>query len=218
MTRTITSAEHRILHAAMRLFAERGGTHLPVSDLAREAGLARGTIYNNMSDLSHLYDTVCDGMAQEMRLSITAAVADIPDPAQRLSNVMRLCLRRVHEEPHWGRFIARYAMFEPRLGEFWRYGPSQDLRDGLASGRFIFEPEQLASITASLGGANFGAMTLILNGHRTWRQVGADIVEMGLRSLGLPRDEARTLATTDIPPLPRVAFPAPVLKPDRMIS
>ncbi|WP_146346544.1 TetR/AcrR family transcriptional regulator [Phaeobacter marinintestinus] len=200
----MTGAEHRILHAAMRLFADRGGTQVAVSDLAKEAGIARGTIYNNISDVCGLYDAVCNMMADEMAENLTASVADVYDPAQKLSDIVRLCLRRVHEEPHWGRFIARYAMGEPRLGSYWRYAPAEELRKGLASGRFEFAPEQVASITATFGGATFGAMTLILNGNRTWRQAGTDTAELLLRSVGLPRDEARILASTEISPLPRI--------------
>lgn len=198
------NAQHRILHAAMRLFANRGGTQLAVSDLAREAGIARGTIYNNIADVCRLYDAVCDMMAEEMTASFDASVSDLGDPAQKLSSIVRLFLRRVHEEPHWGRFIARYAMGEPRLGRYWGQVPAQELRKGLASGRFDFAPEQVASITAAFGGATFGAMTLILQGHRPWQQVGTDTAELLMRSVGLPRDEARQLASTNIPPLPRI--------------
>lgn len=200
----MNTVENRILPAAMRLFAERGGTQIAVSDLARAAGVSRGTIYNNTSNPCGLYDAVCDMIATEMAQSIDRRLVGIDDPAQKLSNIVRLPLRRVHEDPHWGRFIARYAMGEPRLGQFWRSTPAAELRRGLALGRFDFAPEQVASITAASGGATFGAMTLILGGHRTWRQVSEDTAELVLRSVGIPRDEARALATIEIDPLPRI--------------
>lgn len=200
----MSTVQQRILPAAMRLFAERGGTQLAVSDLARAAGVSRGTIYNNDTDVCGLYDAVCDMLAAELLQSVDARLIGIEDPAQKLANIVRLLLRRVHEDPHWGRFIARYAMGEPRLGEFWGTTPAAVLRTGRASGRFDFAPEQVASITAASGGATFGAMTLILGGHRTWRQVGADTAELVLRSVGIGRDEARALALAEIDPLPRI--------------
>lgn len=200
----MTNVEHRILNAAMRLFAERGGTQIAVSDLARAAGLSRGTIYNNLADVTGIYDAACDMMAAELIEAFTYRLSGLSDPAQKLAGAVALCLRRVHEEPHWGRFIARYAMGEPRLGEAWHRVTADALRAGLAAGRFDFAPDQVASITAASGGATFGAMTLVLNGHRTWRQVAADTAELVLRSVGLTRAEARALATAELDPLPRI--------------
>jgi hypothetical protein len=100
-------------------------------------------------------------------------------------------------------------MAEPKLGQFWAEIPAEELRKGLKSGRFVFERNQLASITAAAGGATFGAMTLVLQGHRTWRQAGSDAAELMLRAVGIDRSEARMLADLDIEPLPRMAmFPA----------
>lgn len=201
----MNAATPRIHQAAMRLFAEHGGTSLAVSDVAREAGLSRGTIYNNLSDPAELFSSVCDTVSEEFKGSIVVATSTMSDPAEKISAAIRLCVRRVHEEPHWGRFIARYAMLEPRLGSFWGTLPAEELRRGLVSGRFNFHRDQVASITASAGGATFGAMTLVLDGHRTWRQAGSDTAEIILRGVGLERGEARDIAQRELDPLPRMA-------------
>ncbi|OWU85126.1 TetR family transcriptional regulator [Oceanicola sp. 22II-s10i] len=200
----MNTATLRIHQAAMRLFAVNGGTSVAVSDLAREAGLSRGTIYNNLDDPTALFISVCDTVSEEFASSITEATAAMKDPAEKIAASIRLCVRRVHEEPHWGRFIARYAMLEPRLGQFWGTMPADELRRGLASGRFTFHRDQIASITASAGGATFGAMTLVLDGHRTWRQAGSDTAEIILRGLGIDRAEARDITQKELDPLPRM--------------
>ncbi|MGO4832562.1 TetR/AcrR family transcriptional regulator [Rhizobiaceae sp. 2RAB30] len=190
----------------MRIFADKGGSSIAVSELAAEAGLSRGTIYNNIEDPGRLFAAVCQMMADELTESVHNSFVSVDDPAQRLANIIRLCVRRVHEEPHWGKFLARFAMGEPKLGEFWGKIPAEELRKGLKSGRFSFEREQVASITAAAGGATFGAMTLVLQGHRTWRQAGSDTAELMLRSIGVERVEARTLANLDFDALPRIAL------------
>ncbi len=197
----------RIHDAAMRIFAETGGATVAVSDLAREAGLSRGTIYNNLAEPGRLFADVCEMMAEEIAQSVQASFVGVEDPAQRIANIIRLCVRRVHEEPHWGRFVARYAMLEPTLGAFWGRAPAEELRRGLAAGRFDLRPEQTASFAAAIGGTTFGAMTLVLHGVRTWREAGSDAAEMALRSIGLEREEARRLARAGLPPLPRMSFP-----------
>ncbi|MGR3321545.1 MAG: TetR/AcrR family transcriptional regulator [Pseudooceanicola sp.] len=201
----MNTATLRIHQAAMRLFADQGGTNVAVSDLAREAGLSRGTIYNNLSDPAALFESVCATVAEEFEASLLEATASMSDPAEKIAAAIRLCIRRVHEDPHWGRFIARYAMLEPMLGSFWGRMPADELRRGLVSGRFTFHRDQVASITATAGGATFGAMTLVLDGHRTWRQAGSDTAEIVLRGLGIDRAEARTITQTELDPLPRLS-------------
>ena len=126
------------------------------------------------------------------------------DPAEKISATIRLTVRRVHEDTAWGKFIARYAMMEPRLGSFWAGLPAEELRRGLASGRFSFHREQIASLTASAGGATFGAISLVLDGRRTWREAGSDTAEIFLRGVGVDRSEARRIAQVELDPLPSV--------------
>jgi hypothetical protein len=96
-------------------------------------------------------------------------------------------------------------MMEPSLGSFWAEMPAEELRRGLISGRFTFHRDQVASITATAGGATFGAMSLVLDGRRTWRQAGSDTAEVILRGVGIDRAEARDITQTELDPLPRLA-------------
>ncbi|MBV7407814.1 TetR/AcrR family transcriptional regulator [Maritimibacter sp. DP1N21-5] len=201
----MNAATQRIHQAAMRLFAENGGTAVAVSDLAREAGLSRGTVYNNVDDPNTLFHSVCESVATEFRDSIHSATAEMTDPAERISAAIRLCVRRVHDDAPWGKFIARYAMIEPILGSFWAEMPAEELRRGMISGRFNIHRDQIASITATAGGATFGAMSLVLDGRRTWRQAGTDTAEIILRGVGLDRAEARDITNRELDPLPRLA-------------
>ncbi|WP_121061423.1 TetR/AcrR family transcriptional regulator [Chachezhania antarctica] len=202
----MSTAIDRIHTAAMRVLAEKGGSTVAISDLAREAGLSRGTIYNNLEEPATLFDAVCDMVAGEMADRLQESVSDLEDPAARLSNVIRLCVRRVHEEPHWGRFVARYAVKEPKLSNFWGRFPARELHRGIESGRFDLGSDQVASVAGTLGGATFGAMTLVLHGHRSWRQAGSDAAEVMLRGIGIEKREARLLAAADFDPLPRMLF------------
>ncbi|GHF35519.1 TetR/AcrR family transcriptional regulator [Seohaeicola zhoushanensis] len=200
----MNTATQRIHQSALRIFAEEGGTSIPVSELAREAGLSRGTIYNNLDNPSDLFSSVCDAVALEFRQTMAEACTGMTDPAEKLSAAIRLCVRRVHDDPHWGRFIARYAMMEPRLGNFWSEMPAAELRRGLAAGRFRFHRDQVASITATAGGATFGAMSLVLDGRRTWRQAGSDTAEIILRGIGIDLAEASEITQRELNPLPHI--------------
>lgn len=202
----------RIMHAALRLFAEKGAKHIAISDLAKEAGLSRGTIYNNIENPDDLFSVVCELVYLEQRQTTRTEDSDITDPALRLALILRKVIRRVYEEPDWGKFIAQFGMIDPRLGKFWGKLPNRLLREGLASGRFQFREDQIHSITALSGGAVMGATALVLGGLQTWRKSGSDTSELVLRALGIDPAEARVLSNKAFDPMPRLDFSQVELK------
>lgn len=191
----------KLQQAAVRFFAERGSADMSVRDLAAFAGVSRGTIYNNLKNPELLFEEVAVNLADEMHQRIRAILEGIDDPAMRLSVGIRLFLRRAHEEPHWGRFIVRFSFANSALKAMWLGPPAEDLQEGVKSGRYTINPQSSASLLAMIGGGVLGAMLLVLEGHKTWRDAGTDAVEFALRGLGLSDDDARMLASSDLPPL-----------------
>lgn len=198
----MSAIQKRIHSAAIRLFAEKRITDVNVSELAQAAGLARNTIYNHLESIDTLFETVASELAAEMNERVGKSAAPELDPAQRLSNGIRFYIRRAHEEPHWGTFLMRYSASHASMQKLWDGPPVQDLLAGLASQRFNFRQEQLVSVVGMLGGSVLIAMTLVLQGHKGWRDAGADTAELVLRALGVPPDEARAFATEPLPTLP----------------
>lgn len=196
---SLTQAQQRIHAAAVKLFAERGATQVNVTDLAQAAGVARGTIYNNLVNPESLFEEVAAELAQEMNLRVTAGFGQTLDPAARLTQGIRHYIRRAHEEPHWGRFFCRFAFNNATLQKVWEGQPVIDLMEGQRSGRFVFRPEQVGSVINMLAGTVLGGMFLVLEGVKTWRDASSDGAELMLVALGVPRAEARTLAAADQP-------------------
>jgi len=199
---TLTSAQQRLYDAALRLFAERGVTQVNVSDLAQAAGVARGTVYNNLSDVDGLFTDVAARLSSDMTDKIACLVRDIDDPAERLANGIRFYVRRAHDEPHWGRFICRFGLNEALLQDIWKGQPAKDLLEGLERARFDFQKEQTVSIMAFLATTVNAAIFLVQEGHKTWREAGSDAAECFLRGIGVPRSEARAIAGHELPDLP----------------
>jgi AcrR family transcriptional regulator len=189
----------------MGIFARRGTTETNVSELAHAAGIARGTIYNNVSNPDALFEKVATALANEMHARVVASFEAMDDPAHRLACGMRFFVRRAHEEPQWGRFIVRFAFTTASLRAMLTGPPARDLQDGLQKGRYGFRAEQLPSVIAFVGATTLAAMTLVLNGDKTWRDAGSDAAEFMLRSVGIAPREAKALATTDLRPLPQSA-------------
>ncbi|MCE4539134.1 TetR/AcrR family transcriptional regulator [Pelomonas sp. P7] len=196
-----TSAQQRIHRAALQLFAERGVMQLNVSELAEAAGVARGTIYNNLKEPEALFERVAVELAFEMdqRVQEFFALAALEDPAARLASGIRLWIRHAHIDPHWGRFIARFSFSNAALQAMWNGPPLADVKKGMDVGRYAVRQEQLSAVAAMAAGTVIGSIVLVLEGHRTWRDAGTDAAELVLAALGVPREEARALATAEFP-------------------
>jgi len=204
----MSSVECRIFQAALRLFGKTGATQLPIRELAEAAGVARGTIYNNLGSHDALFEEVAGKLASEMTERLACVKETMSDPAERLSHGIRFFIRRAHEEPDWGRFFVRFGLGTPSLQAVWNGSPMQNIVSGIAEKRYDLRPEQASSFIAFIGSSVVAGMLLVLEGHRTWRDAGADMAELVLRALGIPPEQARTLSRTELPPLPELPVAA----------
>mgnify|MGYP001627499917 CR=1 FL=1 len=199
---SLNPTQRRIHQAAFRLFAEKGTSQVNILDLAQEAGVARGTIYSNIESMEGLFEAVASHLAREMHERVKKSFDSLEDPAQRLANGIRLFIRRAHEDSQWGAFIHKFAMSNSSLQEMFTSQAATDLLNGLASGRYKFQQTQLLSVMTLISSSVLGSIFLVLEGHRTWRESGSDTAELVLRALGVPQEEARALATNELPALP----------------
>lgn len=195
-------ARQRIYAAAVRLFAEKGATQIGVSELAAAAGVARGTIYNNLNDADALFEEVARQLIDEMTERLMRCFVNVNDPAARMAIGVKHYVRRTHEEPDWGRFITRFAFSNRAMQSLWQAGPGENLTDGLNSGRYKIGVRQLRIVLGMVTGGVVTAMTSVLDGETTWRDSAGDTAELVLVLLGIGTEEARHLAAVELPPLP----------------
>lgn len=197
----MNAVQKRIHQAALQLFAEKSVGEISVSELAHLAGVARGTVYNNLHSVDSLFEEIAGELSQEMNQRVVNSAEAGVDPVQRLANGIRFYVRRAHEEPQWGSFIVRYAASNNLLQELWSGPPVHDLLYGIAHSRYLLKPEQLPTAMALIGGAVLAAALLVLQGHKTWREAGSETAEFILRALGVDAAEAMRLASLELPPL-----------------
>ena len=197
-----SAAQQRIYDAAVQLFAERGVVPVNVSELAQFAGIARGTIYNNVASTETLFEDVAARLGIEMHERVMHSFGAIADPAHRLANGIRFFVRRAHEERHWGRFVVRFSFSSEALRGMWSGPPAADLLRGLEEERYDFVPGQLIAVTSMIAGATLTAMFTVLDGVLTWRDAGSNAAALVLRALGLSSDEAEAIARLPLPDLP----------------
>jgi AcrR family transcriptional regulator len=200
--------QERIREAALRLFARKGTSAITVSELAEEAGIARGTVYNNVDAPDELFEEIAAGLAVEMHQRLATILPGLDDPAERLATGIRSFIRRAHDEPDWGRFLVRFSFSNHSLQTMWNGPPMADLVLGLSKRRYDFPPEQVASVVALITGSTLASMCSMLSGYKSWQDAGAETAQLVLRSLGVRPAEALRIATRPLPPLPAPGAPA----------
>jgi AcrR family transcriptional regulator len=87
-----------ILLAAERVFAQRGFGVSRMSDVADEAGLAIGTLYNYFDNKAELFTSLMELRGEQFFAELQGAADSSDDPRQRLVAMVRASL--VHIELH----------------------------------------------------------------------------------------------------------------------
>ncbi|WP_428265413.1 TetR/AcrR family transcriptional regulator [Haliangium sp.] len=117
----------RILDAAERVFAARGFYQARVSEIARDAGVADGTIYLYFKSKDDLLISLFESRMERVNAVLAAAVAGLETPTEKLTALIRTHLELVKRKPEVAevltielrqssKFMKEYA--SPRFGEF----------------------------------------------------------------------------------------------------
>lgn len=89
----------RILAAAERIFARHGFFAAKVSDVAKEAGVADGTIYLYFKSKDDLLISLFERRMQEVNSTLRTAVAKHKSPREQLRAFVQAYLQLVSDEP-----------------------------------------------------------------------------------------------------------------------
>ncbi len=88
----------RILVAAERIFARHGFFAARVTEIAKEAGVADGTIYLYFKNKDDLLISLFERRMKQVNDELRRAIADVP-PTEQLRALIRRYLQLVHDEP-----------------------------------------------------------------------------------------------------------------------
>jgi len=89
----------RILSSAERVFARRGFFAARVSEIAKDAGVADGTIYLYFKSKDDLLISLFENRMQQVNDVLHAAIASASTPRDQLRAFIRAYLKLVHDEP-----------------------------------------------------------------------------------------------------------------------
>ena len=91
----ITDKREAILRAAVKVFARKGFFNSKVADIAREAGIADGTVYLYFKSKDEILHSVFDRAMEEFISEGKREIADIENPSEKLRRIARLHLERL---------------------------------------------------------------------------------------------------------------------------
>lgn len=168
----------QIIEAAVRVFARKGYFNSRVSDIAREAGIAAGTIYLYFKTKEDILTTLFREKMAEFVAKLWKAMADQPDAVSKVRRLVFLHFDLLERNPD----LAEVVQIELRQGQkFFRGASSQEiasyfaligsvLEEGVAAGRFRANlPVKVA--TKMLFGAMDQMATSWVLGKREYRLV-----------------------------------------------
>src|SRR6185295_15821485 len=168
----------QIIEAAVRVFARKGYYNSRVSDIAREAGIAAGTIYLYFRTKDDILVTLFREKMAQFVGSLRKAIADEPHAVAKLSRLIRL-----HVELRQGQKFFRGASSH-EIGSYFALIASV-LDEGVAEGRFRAGlPVKVA--TKALFGAMDQMATSWVLGKRGYRlaETADALADIFLRGLG----------------------------------
>ena len=134
----------QIIDAAIRVFARKGYYNSRVSDVAKEAGIAAGTIYLYFKTKDDILVTLFRDRMAAFVGALRKAIADEPDAASKVRTLVRLHFSLLEEDPE----LAEVLQVELRQGhKFFRGASGQEigayfaligsvLEEGVGEGRF----------------------------------------------------------------------------------
>ena len=187
----------RIVDAAVGVFAEKGYRSARISDIARRAGVADGTIYlyfRNKEDLLlTIFEEKMDGILNGLR----AAVDGIDSPADRMRAFARFHFEQMRLQPALAqvlhvelrqstRFVREY-----RPERLWEYlGVFETiLRDGKAVGEFRAEIDPFLVKWAFFGALDELSIQWVVARKRdrfNLEKAAEQVVDVFLRGMGRP--------------------------------
>lgn len=186
----------QIIEAAVRVFARNGYYNSRVSDIAKEAGIASGTIYLYFRTKDDILVTLFREKMADFVAYLRKAIASEVDVVAKLRRLIALHFRMLEENPD----LAEVVQVELRQGQkFFRGASAAEvsayfalissvLEEGVASG--AFRPDlPVKTVTKALFGAVDQMATSWVLGKRSYKlSATADAVaDIFLKGLGAKR-------------------------------
>lgn len=193
-----------LVEAALRIYARKGADALALNELAEEAEVANGTVYNYFKTREEVLEAVGLELANQLSHRITALSQGVENGAQRVAIGIRMFLLQAQEDPVWASAVISVFHYHKGMRSAVAAYLRGDLQMGARQGHFHYPDENIAMAVVASG--TMGAMTSVVEGVAI-PQLDCCVAEMLLKALGLSESEAVRVARAPLPDIPQPAEP-----------
>ncbi len=188
----------RIIEAAERLMTEGSIDELKISDITAAADVGHGTFYLHFKTKNDVLVPIIQQRALHWDEVLQLHVRDMDDPAEVFSFCARHMARIMASDPLWRWFLQHSGVpVEDMRSAVGQFG-SRDLGKGLMSGRFTL-PEISVGMNFVMGGFVYSLLSAMEMPDPG--KAMDQIIESMLRVLGVPLEEAKSIARNPLAPL-----------------
>lgn len=188
----------QLLDAALRVIARKDAAALTLLELAQEASVANGTVYNYFRTREEIVEAVALRLADELSEEQSRMFADVDEGAARLTLGVRNFVLRAAEDRAWGLVFLRVSAAAARFGHAVTRKTLGNLRRGSRAGTFRY-PSEAAALDLVFG-TTLAGMRTVVDGRAGTGHDRA-IAHTVLRGLGVTPAEAERLVSLPFPRL-----------------
>ena len=184
-----------LVRAGQRLFSEHPVDAVAIDDIVRAAGVAKGSFYKHFPDKDALLAAVARDIRHRIESEVTAANAEVSDPAQRVARAICVYLRFVADDPEQGGVLVRNDRSGQTLPSMkLNKGTVDDVSAGLAQGRFTVPTVEAGALF--ILGVGHAGLTRFSGDRQASSNVwlAQQLCQLVLRGLGVAPTEAELVA------------------------
>lgn len=186
----------QLVDAALRIYAHKGAGELALNELAQEAGVASGTVYNYFRTKEDVLNAVGIALAEELSRQVTSVSEGVTDGAERISIGIRTFVRRAEQDPEWASALINVVRYAEGMRSLVAESIRNDLRIGAKQGHFHYDDEDIAMGLVVSG--TLSAMIGIIE-KRGVKEQDAIIAKMLLQALGMDAEAAQRVTRNPVP-------------------
>lgn len=181
----------QLIEAALAIYARKGAGELTMLELANEAGVANGTIYNYFRTREEVLEAVGLALAEQLSHRIAGLNDGVERGFLRLCMGIRVFIREAIANPEWASAVVNVVRYDDGIKSAMGAYVRSDMTDAFKQGDLAYRNEELALSHVVFGVA--GAMLNIAEGLVS-EQHDSLVAEMVLLGLGASPEAAHSAA------------------------
>ncbi|MGD0255567.1 MAG: TetR/AcrR family transcriptional regulator [Acidimicrobiales bacterium] len=200
LERRKAQTRQKLTDAARAMLADGRAQTASVQDITEAADVGFGSFYNHFESKADLFDAAVEDVLEEIGQLLDRLSSDVTDPALAFARSVRLAARLTRTRREAGQILVHHGMAYMDSERGLAPRALQDIRNGIATGRFRVTDARLA--LAATAGSLLAIVYISLTDPDLVDDAACDqLAEQLLRMLGVAPAEARKLASAPLPDL-----------------